>query len=182
LPLHSIVFAVGAALAGAGVAAVVAAFALPPAAGNDLRGALAVGGFAGIIFGGVGALWARTRTRIAAAERSGGDVQQAAQGDPRWRGGALAALGVILVAVMVAVGAATVPQLVHPGRRIEGTRFTGSGQDALLILAVYAGVAAIGVAAIVYGVWMMRAGRQDKRVIAVAAALLALLLAVVAAL
>ena len=90
--------AIGAVLAASGVAAVVAAFALPPGASNDLRGALAVYGFGALIFGGVGALWAQTRMRVEDARANGGDVQAAATGDPRWRGGALVVVGVALIA------------------------------------------------------------------------------------
>lgn len=172
----------GIVLAASGVLAVAAAFvASGSLASNDVRGALAVYGFAALIFGSVGALFARTRMRIDAARRTGGDVRSAAAGDPRWRGGALAALGVLLLAVLAAIAIATVPQLVHPGRAIEGMRFTGSAHDAGGILLLYAGLAAFAVAAIVYGTWQMRAGRQSRAVMATAAALLALLLAFVGA-
>lgn len=171
---------VGFALAGSGVLAIAAAFFA--SVGNDLRGALAVYGFAALIFGGVGALWARTRLRIDEAQRNGGDVRAAAQGDTRWRGGGLAALGVLLLAVLAAIAIATVPQLLHPGRSIEGTRYTGTAREAGGVLLLYAGLAALAAAAIVYGVWQMRTGRHQRTVMAGAAALLALLLAVIAAL
>ena len=101
---------IGAVVAASGVAAIIAAFALPPNVSNDLRGALAVIGFGALIFGGVGALWAQTRMRVEEARARGGDVQAAE---------------------------------------------------------------------VVYGAWQIRTGRQDKRAIAVATALLAVLLAVV---
>lgn len=174
--------AVGIVVAASGVLAVIAAFvASGPQVSNDVRGALAVYGCAALIFGGVGALFARTRMRIAEAQRTGGDLRAAAHVDPRWRGGALAALGVLLLAVLAAIAVATVRQLVHPGRTIEGARFTGSAQDAGAILLLYGGLVAFATAAIVYGVWQMRTGRQSRVVMAAAAALLSLLLAYIGA-
>lgn len=174
---------VGLAFAASGLLAIGAAFvASGPGVSNDVRGGLAVYGFAALILGGVGALWARTRIRIDAAQRTGGDVQAAAQGDPRWRGGALAALGVALLAIVWAIVNATLPQLAWPGRTIAGTRFTGSAQDARGILMLYVALGGVAVGAIVYGTWMMRTGRQSRTVVTVATALLALLLAAVAAL
>jgi len=172
--------AIGAVLAASGVAAIIAAFALPPGASNDLRGALAVYGFGALIFGGVGALWAQTRMRVEEAEAHGGDVQAAATGDPRWRGGALVVVGVALVAIMVAVISATDLQLLFPGRRVGGTRFSGTPEQGRFILAAFIGLLAFGAAAVAYGVWQMRTGRQDKRVMLAASALLAVLVAVVA--
>ncbi len=172
--------AIGAVLAASGVAAIVAAFALPPGASNDLRGALAVYGFGALIFGGVGALWAQTRMRVEEAEAHGGDVQAAAAGDPRWRGGALVVGGVALIAIMVAVISATEPQLLFPGRAFDNSRFTGTQKQGRFILAVFVGLLAFGAAAVAYGVWQIRTGRQDKRVMAAASALLAVVLAVVA--
>ena len=172
--------AIGAVVAASGVAAIIAAFALPPNASNDLRGALAVGGFGALIFGGVGALWAQTRMRVEEAQARGGDVQAAATGDPRWRGGALVVVGVALIAIMVAVISATDLQLLFPGRAFDNSRFTGTPKQGRFILAVFIGLLAFGTAAVAYGVWQIRTGRQDKRVIVGATALLALLLAVVA--
>ena len=51
---------IGAVMASSGVAAIIAVFALPPDASNDLRGALAVGGF--------GALDLRRRGRAVGAD------------------------------------------------------------------------------------------------------------------
>jgi len=168
--------AAGLVCAAVGILAVAAAF-VAVEAGNDVRGALAVSGFLALIVGSVGALFARTRMRIDAVRRTGGDLAAATQGDPRWRGGALAALGVLLLAVLAAIAVATVPQLVHPGRTIEGTRFSGSARDAGGILLIYAGLVAFAAAAIVYGTWLMRTGRPSRAVMAGAAALLGLLLA-----
>ena len=180
--VHSYVLwrAIGAVLAASGVAAVIAAFALPPNASNDLRGALAVYGFGALIFGGVGALWAQTRMRVQEAEAHGGDVQAAAAGDPRWRGGALVVVGVALIAIMVAVISATELQLLFPGRAFASSRFTGTPKQGRFILADFIGLLAFGAAAVAYGVWQVRTGRQDKRVMVAASALLAVLLAVVA--
>jgi hypothetical protein len=170
---------IGATLAVSGILAIGAAFALPAAASNDLRGALAVYGFGALIFGGVGALWAQTRMRVEAAQRSGGDVQAAARGDPRWRGGALAVFGTALVAIVAAVMLATVSQLLFPGRAIEGTRFAGSAEDARIILLVFAAVMAVGVTSVVYGLWMWYTRREDRRVMAVMVVIFAALFVVV---
>lgn len=170
----------GAALASSGVAAVVAAFALPPPASNHLRAALAVYGFGALIFGGVGALWAQTRMRVEAAEASGGDMEAAATGDPRWRGGGLVVLGVILIAIMVALITTTEPMLLYPGRSYGGTRFTGTATEGLALLALFAGLLIFGVAAVVYGAWQIKTGRQDKRVMMVAGVLWGMVVALVA--
>ncbi len=170
----------GAALALSGVAAVVAAFALPPPASNNLRGALAVYGFGALIFGGVGALWAQTRMRVETAEASGGDVQAAATGDPRWRGGGLVVLGVMLIAIMVAVITATEPMLLFPGRGYGGARFAGTREQGLGLLALFAGLLIFGAAAFVYGAWRIKTGRQDRRVMMVAGALWGVLVAIIA--
>lgn len=170
---------IGAVVAASGVAAIIAAFALPPNASNDLRGALAVIGFGALIFGGVGALWAQTRMRVEEAQANGGDVQAATTGDPRWRGGALVVIGVALVAIMVAVITATEPALLFPGRSVGGTRFTGTRKEGWGLLALFAGLLVFGAAVVAYGAWQIRTGRQDRRVIAAATVLLAVLLAIV---
>lgn len=170
----------GAALALSGVAAIIAAFALSPPASNDLRGALAVYGCGAVIFGGVGALWAQTRMRMDAARSSGGDMRAAATGDPRWRGGGLVVLGTMLIAIMVAVITATEPMLLFPGRSYGGSRFTGTREQGLGLLALFAGLLIFGVAAVVYGAWQIKTGRQNKRVMRVAGALWGVVLAIIA--
>ena len=59
----------------------------------------------------------------------------------------------------------TAPMLLRPGTPVDGTRFSGGPGMALVVLAIFGAVFAFGATALGYGVFQVRTGRRDKRVI-----------------
>ena len=57
------------------------------------------------------------------------------------------------------------PQLLHPGRSFNGSRFSGTPLQALGVFAILGGMFAFGVATTVYGAWQIGTGRRDMRVV-----------------
>jgi hypothetical protein len=70
--------------------------------------------------------------------------------------------------------------LLFPGRGHGGARFIGTREQGQGLLALFAGLLVFGAAAMVYGVWQIRTGRQDKRVMMVATALGGLVVGIIA--
>jgi hypothetical protein len=103
----------------------------------------------------------------------------------RWSrrlGWVLIGCGVILTAMMGTLIWYTAPMLLQPGKSFDGTRFDGGPGMALVVLAIFGAVLAFGVTALGYGVFEVRTGRRDKRVIYAMLGLWTLLLMVAYAL
>lgn len=99
----------------------------------------------------------------------------------RWarRFGAIVAVaGAFICAVMGTVMYHTLPLLLRPGVTIDGSRFTGNGLTAAVVLAVFVVVLAFGLTALSYGAWQVATGKRDKRVMHFMAGIFSLLLGV----
>jgi hypothetical protein len=84
---------------------------------------------------------------------------------PRRFGWALAVCGLIVTGLMVPVLYYTVPLLLQPGVDTGGMRFSGSEQQAQLVLGVLGAVFVFGVTALAYGIWQIRTGQRNEKVI-----------------
>lgn len=80
-------------------------------------------------------------------------------------GGALAVCGAVITGIMAVVGYYTVPLLLRPGTAIGGATFSGTLAQSLMVLGIFAAVTAFGLTALSYGIWQMKTGRRDARVV-----------------
>lgn len=86
----------------------------------------------------------------------------------RWArrfGGILVACSLAITAIMGTVTYHTAPLMLHPGRSIDGTRFSGTPAQGLMIMGLFALVLAFGLTALTYGIWQMKTGKRDRRVV-----------------
>jgi hypothetical protein len=74
-------------------------------------------------------------------------------------------LGSLLVGGMAFLTIWLAPFLLNPGVSQGGTRFTGTPEQAKMIIGVFAIVAAIGVGACFGGGWQLITGRRNKWVV-----------------
>ncbi len=86
----------------------------------------------------------------------------------RWArrfGRILVIFGILISGVMGTVVYDTAPMLLHPGAEISGTRFSGTRVESLLVMGMFAIVLAFGLTALCYGIWQVRTGKRDRRVV-----------------
>ncbi len=89
-------------------------------------------------------------------------------------GAVLMLCGLVLLGLMGPVTYYTLPELTHPGQELaDGTRFTGSGDEADMILWLFGLVLLFGLAALLTGLWQVATGRRN-RWISIGAAVLGL--------
>jgi hypothetical protein len=96
----------------------------------------------------------------------------------RWSrrfGWGLLACGLCITLIIGAVMFYTVPLLLRPGVSVGGTRFSGTATQASVILGIFGIVATFGVTTALYGLWQIRTGRRNKKVIYFAVGLAAAL-------
>jgi hypothetical protein len=72
--------------------------------------------------------------------------------------------GLFISGAMGAVLYYTAPLMLQPGVRINGTAFSGTAAQGLLILGFMGAVAVFGLTTLFYGVWQMATGKRDLRV------------------
>lgn len=104
-----------------------------------------------------------THKFIRACPRCGANMQSR-----RWSrrfGWGLAVCGLIITGLMVPVLYYTVPLLLQPGVDTGGMRFSGSAQQARLVLGLLGAVFVFGASALAYGIWQIRTGQRSKKVI-----------------
>ena len=95
-------------------------------------------------------------------ERCGASLQSR-----RWArrfGGVLVFCGLVIGGLMGAVLYNMAPLLLQPGVSINGSRFSGSGPLAAVVLAIFIAVFAFGATALAYGVWQVATGKRNRRV------------------
>lgn len=71
-------------------------------------------------------------------------------------------LGLVILAIIAAVAFYTVPAMLAEGESVDGTRFTGGPEARLMVFAVYALVAAIGLTAMLSGAVHVATGRRFR--------------------
>lgn len=77
-------------------------------------------------------------------------------------GGVLLFLGLFLVGAGAGLAIWLGPFLLNPGVSTNGTRFTGTPEQAKLICAVFGVIAALGMGAGFGGIWQLTTGRRNK--------------------
>ena len=86
----------------------------------------------------------------------------------RWArrfGRALVVSGLFISAAMAVVLHYSAPLLLRPGVSMDGTRFSGTAGQGLLFLGILAIVTAFGVMTLLYGLFQIRTGQRDTKVI-----------------
>jgi hypothetical protein len=73
------------------------------------------------------------------------------------------ACGIFLTGMMVILTSMLGPTLLAAGQDIDGSTFSGSKSDAMVVLALFGALGAFGVVAMVAGVYQLRYGRQNWR-------------------
>lgn len=101
---------------------------------------------------------------MTAIERERLVLREQAQADSdklRKTGFVAIAAGMLLIGIIGAVAWLTVPIILADGESIDGVRFAGGRSVALLVLAIYAIVAAFGLSAMVNGAYHVVTGRRS---------------------
>lgn len=78
----------------------------------------------------------------------------------RLSGIASMAIGLLLLVMIGAIAYYTVPVMLAGGETVEGTRFTGGSEARMVILAIYAAVAAIGFLSMLSGAMHIVTGKR----------------------
>ena len=76
-------------------------------------------------------------------------------------------LGLFLVGMMSAVLYYTLPTLLRPGVKVNGSTFSGSPSQAFFVLAILTSILTFGITILAYGVWQILTGKRDIRIIKV---------------
>lgn len=102
----------------------------------------------------------------------------------RWSrryGWVLLLCGLLITGTIGAVLYYTAPLLLRPGVSIGGSRFSGTAAQASVILGILGMVALFGVTATAYGLWQIKTGRRNRKVVYFVVGLAALLYLIAAA-
>jgi MFS family permease len=70
--------------------------------------------------------------------------------------------GLFLVALMGTITYNLAPLMLRAGERAGGARFTGTAEQAQLILGLFGLVIAFGLASMLSGLWHIKTGRRNK--------------------
>jgi len=87
-------------------------------------------------------------------------------------------IGLFLVGLMGTITYYLAPALLNPAAATEGSRFTGTPGQALMILALFGLVITFGVGSIASGLWQIATGRRNKWIFILMLALFVVLLLV----
>ncbi len=98
--------------------------------------------------------------KVDACPKCGGPMRTV--GESPLRGIALIVLGVIIAGVMGVITYYTYPTMMNPGVSIDGSRFTGTPEQAQQALTLFAALIIFGVVAIVNGIYMLITKQQSK--------------------
>lgn len=80
----------------------------------------------------------------------------------RVRGWVLVVIGLFLTLFMGAIAWYVAPMMLHPGKEIDGTTFTGKPGDAEFAFAIFGLVILFGLLSVANGAWMIVKGRQNR--------------------
>src|SRR5438046_8632662 len=96
-------------------------------------------------------------------------------------GGVLIVVGLLLLAKMVTLTAMLAPMMLSAGRETTGARFTGSPEQAMMILGLFGIIMVFGLACIAGGIFQLLTGRRSILIIILVLALAFVLLVVASA-
>jgi MFS family permease len=97
-------------------------------------------------------------------------------GQVRRLGWAQLILGLFLVGLMGTITFNLAPSMLRPGASQSGTRFTGTPEQAQLILGLFGLVIVFGLTGIVNGLWQIITGRRNKWILVIILVLAVLLI------
>ncbi len=113
--------------------------------------------------------------KVAACPKCGGAMRTV--GESPWRGIVLLICGLLLVIGMGVITLNMYPSLSNPGvRTIEGTTWTGTAEQAQIVLLLFAAVIVFGLVATANGLYMLITKQQSKAFMFVSLGLAAVLL------
>jgi len=110
--------------------------------------------------------------KVATCPKCGGPMRMVAES--RARGWVLLIIGLFLVLFMGAITLSLAPMMLQPGKDMDGGGFSGTADDARMILVLFGVVIAFGVTSASYGAYQLIFRRESKVFI-----VLTLLLAIV---
>ncbi|HJR08614.1 MAG TPA: hypothetical protein VJ842_15245 [Pyrinomonadaceae bacterium] len=87
------------------------------------------------------------------------------------------AIGVFLIGLMGTITYNLAPALLQAGESVDGSRFTGTPQQAQLILGLFGMVLVFGVGSVASGLWQIKTGRRNKWLFIVMLVLFVILIA-----
>lgn len=79
----------------------------------------------------------------------------------RARGAFLTGAGLFLVILIGTVTFNLLPELLHPGTDVGGSRFDGTSEQAQMILILFAAIITFGLVGIAHGIFILRTGRKS---------------------
>ena len=98
--------------------------------------------------------------RVATCPKCGGPMRSV--GELPGRGLLLVIIGLILLGIMAPISWALLPSLLHPGETLsDGSSFTGTAEQARMVLILFGLLLAFGLMAVLNGVYMMATRRQS---------------------
>lgn len=97
-------------------------------------------------------------------------------GESKLRAIALTGLGLFLVLFMGAIGVGMAPQLLRPGVEIDGSTFSGTAEQARLVLLLFGAIILFGLTSTAYGLYMLVTGRRSGLFVAASLLLFAVLI------
>ena len=114
--------------------------------------------------------------KVAACPKCGGPMRSV--GESPLRGIVLLLCGLFLLALMGTIATNMYPTLTHPGVTIEGSTFTGTAEQARMILLLFAAVLVFGLVATANGIYMLVTKQQSRAFMVVSLGLAAVLLVI----
>ena len=99
--------------------------------------------------------------------------------ESRARGWALLVIGLFLIGMMGAISWNMAPSLMRPGVEIDGGTWTGTAEQARMVLGLFALLIAFGFASAANGAFQIATGRQSKIFTALGLAVAAGVIAIV---
>ena len=98
--------------------------------------------------------------RASVCPKCGGPMRSV--GESPGRGLLLLICGLILLGIMAPISWALLPSLLHPGEQLsDGGSFTGTAEQARMVLALFGLILAFGLMAVLNGLYMMATRRQS---------------------
>lgn len=115
--------------------------------------------------------------RATACPKCGGPMRSV--GESPWRGIVLLLCGLILLGLMGTISYNMYPTLTHPGETMaDGSSFTGTADQARIILLLFAAVLVFGLVALANGIYMLITKQQSRIFMFVSLGLAAVLLVI----
>ena len=114
--------------------------------------------------------------KVDACPKCGGPMRTVVESP--WRAILLLVCGIFLTVGMGVIGWNMYPTMTNPGDTIDGSRFTGTPEEARQFLTIFAAVFVLGLVALANGVYMLITKQQSKVFVVITLGLAATLIVV----